>query len=192
MPPVSTQRPTDEDGLAQLAAIFGVQAGSAEFEKILEALATAALREYTLSLSGTRAPSTMRDVRELRLSLLYQHLPDGAPTDAQVTQLMQLTPSAARSLIAGTRARHRMQLTTRMTERAAEAIKAATKYDERTVRVTLPGSLAAFVMDLVAETQEKPLDRDPERSQTYLLKKGTATELGKVLGFKISDIPGFG
>jgi hypothetical protein len=78
-----------------------------------------------------------------------------------------------------------------MAARAADAVKAATKYDERTVRVTLPGSLAAFVIDLVAETQEKPLERDPERSQTYLLKRGTAAELGKALGFELSDVPGF-
>jgi hypothetical protein len=94
-----------QDELEQIAAIFALNATSQEFAAVLQRLATAALQEHLLAFSGPRAPSTLRETRELRLRLLLERL-GGDLSDAQVAQLRQLTPSAARSLIAGTRARY--------------------------------------------------------------------------------------
>jgi len=183
---------TTQDELDQLAAIFGVKENDPKFDAILKALATAALREYTLAFSGTRSPGTLREARELRLRLLFEHLPDGGPTDTQVAQLMQLTPSAARSLIAGTRARYRTQLDERLRAAAVEALKQSTPGDDDdTARVVLPDSLAVYVRDLAGETRTPPLKKSDLISLTWEIKRSTAEALGTRLGFTIDELQGF-
>jgi|SRR3954451_5812754 hypothetical protein len=176
--------------LDQLAAIFGVKRTDEQFDTIVAALGAAALQEYVLAFSGSRAPGTLRELRELRLRLLYDLLPDGLPTDTQVAQLMQLTPSAARTLIAGTRARYRTQLEDRMRKAAVAALKASTRADDDTARVVLSDSLAAYLRDLVNETRTPPLKKSEDVSQTYEIKRSTAKELGERLGFALDDVSG--
>jgi hypothetical protein len=183
---------TTQAELDQLAAIFGVTARDPKFAEILEALATAALQEYTLAFSGTRSPGTLREARELRLRLLFEHLPGGGPTDTQVAQLMQLTPSAARTLIAGTRARYRTQLDEILRAAAVEALKESTRGDdEDTARVVLPDSLAVYVRDLADETRTPPLKKSDAISLTWEIKRSTAEVLGKRLGFTVGELNGF-
>jgi hypothetical protein len=88
--PISVDLNSTDAELEQVAAIFGMRPNDEGFGEVLNALATAALHEYTLALSGTRAPSTLRELRELRLLLLFQHLPGGGPTDTQVAQMLSL------------------------------------------------------------------------------------------------------
>jgi hypothetical protein len=174
--------------LNELQAIFGDRA---DFDGILKGLATAALEEYTLAFSGTRAPTTLREVRELRLRLLFEHLPT-PPTDTQVAQLMQLTPSAARSLIAGTRARYRTRLDDRLRAAAVRALKDSTRADEAdTAYVVLSDSLAAYVRDLLSDTRTPPLKRTESVSLTWELKRSAAAALAEKLDFKVDELGAF-
>ena len=133
----------------------------------------------------------MRELRELRLRLLYDHLAGDAPTDAQVAQLFELTPTQARNLIAGTRARYRPELEGTMSARSIAALKQSTRVDDRTARVVMSDSLAVYLGDLISETQAPPLEKVKDASRTYDIKKSTATALGKRLGFKIDELKGF-
>ena len=191
MPTIPATVRASEAELDQIAAIFEVDRPGGEFDAIMQALAAAALEEYTLGLSGMRSPGTLREVRELRLRLLYEHLPEGLPTDTQVAQLMQLTPSAARTLIAGTRARYRTQLEKRLSDAAVAALKASSRVDDHTARLVLSDSLAAYLRDLVNPTRTPPLKKSDEVSQTYEIKRSTAQTLGERLGFTVDELGGF-
>jgi hypothetical protein len=185
---------TDEE-LRRLAVIFGLDPNADDLRQQLEpwltAIAAAALREYVFAFAGTRMPSTMRELRELRLRLLYDQLAGDAPSDGQVAQLFELTPTQARNLIAGTRARYRPELEGTLSSRSVAALKKSIKVNNTTARVILPGSLAAYLSDLISETQAPPLEKNREASRTYEIKRGTAEELGKRLGFEVSELDGF-
>jgi hypothetical protein len=185
----------DDEEVRRLARVFGLDPGADDVREQLApwltALASAATREYILAFTGTRAPGTMRELRELRLRLLYDNLEGDAPTDAQVAQLFGLTPSQARNLIAGTRARYRPELERTMSSRSIAALKKSTRVDDRTARVVMSDSLAVYLGDLISETQAPPLEKVKDASSTYDIKKSTATALGKRLGFEIGELKGF-
>lgn len=185
---------SDEE-LRRLAYVFGLDPDASDSLKQLEpwlaAVATAALQEYVLAFAGTRAPSTMRELRELRLRLLYDHLAEDAPSDAQVAQMFGLTRPQARTLIAGTRARYRAELEGTLSERSVEALKNSTRVDNNTARVVLPESLAVFLDDLISETQAPPLEKNRDASRTYEIKRSTATALSKRLDFDVDQLKGF-
>jgi hypothetical protein len=176
------QVPNDlpEAQLARLRAIFGQP--DTDFDDTLARLAAAALAEYALAFTGQRAPATMRELRELRLSLLYGFLPPGRPTDEQIGALFQLTPSQVGTLIAGARARFAAEMDARLRATAAAALRDATKVDEDTVRIRVPDSLARYLKDLVARTAAPPMDKRRDASQTYDLSRSTITALSGELG----------
>jgi hypothetical protein len=190
MPAIPAELKATDAEFKELKAIFG-NPPDADFDEILKGLASAALEEYTLAFSGTRAPTTLREVRELRLRLLFEHLPT-SPTDTQVAQLMQLTPAAARTLIAGTRARYRMRLDDRLRTATVDALKDSTPGDEaNTAYVVMPDSLAAYVRDLLSDTRTPPLKKSDAISLTWEIKRSTAEALGKKLGVKVAELGGF-
>lgn len=169
-----------EAQLARLRAIFGQD--GAEFDATLAQLAAAALTEYALAFTGTRSPASVREQRELRLSLLYGFLPPGKPTDEQIGALFQLTPTQVGTLIAGARARFAAQMDERLRAAAVAVLRDATKVDEDTVRIRVPDSLARYLRDLVARTAAPPLDKRRDASQTYDLSRSTITALSAQLG----------
>jgi hypothetical protein len=190
MPAIPAQLSASDAELRELKAIFG-NPTDADFDGILQGLASAALEEYTLAFSGTRAPTTLRELRELRLRLLFEHLPT-SPTDTQVAQLMQLTPAAARTLIAGTRARYRTRLEDRLRAAAVQALKGSTPADEaNTARVVVPDSLAAYLRDLLSDTRTPPLKKSDTISLTWEIKRSAAEALGEKLGFTVDELGGF-
>lgn len=172
--------------LDRLRAIFGVD--GEELRSTLGELASAALTEYVLAFSGVRAPSTMRELRELRLRLLYEYLSEDRPTDGQVGGLFQLTPAQAGTLIAGTRARFAAALTDRLQRAATEALQAARQVDEDTVRIRVPDSLARYLKELVGRTSAPPLDKRRDASQTYDLSRSTVTALCRELGIEPQSV----
>lgn len=162
-------------GAKRIAEIFHVS--GEQLRERVQKLAAAALEEYELGLSGERSPSTMKDLRELRLCLLYEHLPDGEPTDEQVAQLFQMTRTQANNLIAGVRARFEPEVEARIKREATRALSAATKVDDNTVSIFAPDSLARYLSDLVHATHAPPLDKRRDASQTYYLRRTTITVL---------------
>jgi hypothetical protein len=185
---------TDEE-LRRLAVVFDIDPEASNLEEQLEpwltAIAGAALQEYVLAFAGTRSPNTIREVRELRLRLLYDHLGDGAPSDAQVAQLFELTTTQTRNLIAGTQARYRPELEGTLSSRAVHALEQSTYIDKGIARVVLPGSVAVYLSDLISETECPPLEKVKDASRTYDIKRSTADALGKRLGFDASTLKGF-
>lgn len=169
----------------RVAEILGLDGN--ELKAALEGLAAAALMEYVLAFSGERAPSTMKDLRELRLRLLYQQVGTDL-TDGQIAQLYQMTPTQAGTLIAGTRARYRTELQKRLRDRAIDALKSATKVDENTVRFSVEDSLAKYMKELVNETNAPPLERSREAARTYEPRKGTIRALCSKLGIPVTDV----
>jgi hypothetical protein len=171
----------DEAQLARIGAVFGVEGSALDAQ--LASLAAAALEEYALAFSGTRNPSTIREQRELRLCLLYEHLPAGEPTDEQVSLLFQMTPSQVSTLVAGTRARFEVELAARLRAAAIKALtEGAEPVDEDTIRIVVPDSLARYLRDLVAQTAAAPILKRPDASRTYDIGRNTLAALCARLG----------
>ncbi len=185
----------------RLVAIFG-----ANLQSTLAQLAAAAVREYVLAFTGEPAPATLRGVRELRLALLFRHLRplrvsvsrygDGVPqaggsrlehrpTDRQVEQLFQMTPTQAINLIAGSHARFPELLELRLRDEAKEALANGTRtQNERTLdvlRIKASDSLARYLKELVARTTAPPIEKRRDASQTYDLLLDTVSELNHLL-----------
>jgi hypothetical protein len=170
-----------DERVARLKEIFGeVEDGG--LKERMQALAVAAMEEYELAFSGSRFPSTMRDLRELRLRLLYEHLPEGEPTDEQVAELFQMTRTQAATLIAGVRARFGHEVEKRIKAEATKALSKATKVNDDTVSIFARDSLARYLSDLIAETHAAPLDKRRDASQTYYLGRTTIEVICSELG----------
>lgn len=151
-------------------------------EDALAGLASAALAEYALAFTGVRSPSTIRELRELRLRLLFEHLPPGRPTDDEIAALFQLTPAQTATLIAGARARFPQELGGRLRDAAVEVLRSARPVDEDVVRIRAPDSLARYLKELVSRTAAPPLDKRRDASQTYDLTRSTVEALYRELG----------
>jgi hypothetical protein len=159
-----------------------------DLERRLGELASAALTEYALAFSGVRAPSTMRELRELRLRLLFEHMSGGHPTDEEIAGLFQTTPSQTATLIAGTRARFPQELGGRLRDAAVAVLAEARPVDEDTVRIRAPDSLGRYLKDLVARTAAPPLDKRRDASQTYDLTRSTVEALCRQLGVEADTV----
>lgn len=163
----------------RIAAIFSVE--GEELKERMGQLAAAALEEYELAL-GERFPSTIKEQRELRLRLLYKHLPGELPTDEQIAQLFQMTRAQVGTLIAGTRARFGPELERRLRDAAKAALKGATESDSDTARIVAAESLRRYMSDLVSETEAPPLEKVRTASRTYDVPRDTIRALCRKLG----------
>jgi hypothetical protein len=183
MPDVSLEVtvPLDETSRRRLGEIFDVRDG--DLDEVLSQLAAASLTEYLLAFAGDHAPTSMRELRELRLRLLYRHMSDDLPTDEQVQELFQLTPTQVGTLIAGTRARFSTEIGDRLRAAAVSALtRQATNVDTDTIRLVLPNSLARYMKDLVNTTAAPPLAKRKDASRTYDVGRGTTRALCTRLG----------
>jgi hypothetical protein len=179
----------NEDGADEkrVAEIFDVT-GTA-LQQRMEALAAAAMEEYNLAFSGVRAPSTIKEQRELRLRLLYKHLPAGEPTDTQIGRLFQMTPAQVGTLIAGTRARFDVDVETRLKKAAIDALtNKATKIADDKVRLVVDDSLGRFMRDLVNQTDAPPFEKVRTAARTYEPTKDTLRALCQKLGIDPAQI----
>jgi hypothetical protein len=177
----------DEDA-QRLFEIFDIDA-TKEPDKALElqaGIARAALAEYLLLVTGERNPSTVRDLRELRLRLLACHLPEHLPSDEQIAEIFQLTPTQARTLVSGTRARYRQELEDMLNEAAKVALKSAEKVNTDTVRIEASASLAAYLRETVRSAA--PPTKRTDASRQYDLVRVTVEELCGVLGLPIEEV----
>jgi hypothetical protein len=177
----------DEDA-DRLNEIFGIDSISEpeRASKLQSGIAQAALAEYLLLLTGERSPSTMRDLRELRLRLLACHLPESLPSDEQIAEIFQLTRTQARTLISGTRARYRHELEHMLRQAAKVALKNAEAVDQDTIRIEASDSLASYLGEIVHSAQP-PMKR-PDASRRYDLTRSTVEELCEVLGLPIAEV----
>jgi hypothetical protein len=106
---------------------------------------------------------------------------------------MQLTQPAARTLIAGTRARYRTRLDDRLRTATVAALKASTPGDEaNTAYVVMADSLAAYVRDLLSDTRTPPLKKSDLISLTWEIKRSTAEVLCRKLNIDVGELGGFG
>jgi hypothetical protein len=175
----------DDQRIARLAEIFGGDDGPLQGEALsqrLGELKTAAFAEYELALSGSRFPTTIKELRELRLTLLYEHLPDGLPTDDQIGDLFQMTRSQVGTLIAGARARFGPEIEARVKREAITVLEAAKKVDDNMVRLQAADSLARYLGDLIARTNAPPMEKRKDASRSYDVGRDTIKELCGQLG----------
>jgi hypothetical protein len=173
--------------VATLRALFAPEDDQGVAD-LVSGLAQAAFREYMLAITGERAPTGVRDLRELRLRLLADHLPAGLPSDRQVAELFHLTMSQARTLIAGTRARYPQDLTRLMVASAKAALRNASGVDDDTVRITAHDSLAAFLRDELSDAVTPPPIKRADFSSRYDLNRDTVVELCNRLGLGIDEV----
>jgi len=173
--------------VARLREIFG--ASEEALPDLLAQLATAALSEYALAFTGTRNPSAMRELRELRLRLLFDHLPDGLPTDEQIERLFQMTPTQVSTLIAGTRARFDHEVGERLKRAAIVALtEHADRAGDDAIRLVVSDSLARYLRDLVARTSAMPMEKRKDASRTYDVGRDTVEALCGELGIAPSSV----
>jgi ethanolamine ammonia-lyase small subunit len=185
--PTRPQTDLDAAQRKRLETIFGTE--GPDLEEKLTSLAEAAVEEYALAFTGTRAPSTIRELRELRLQLLYKHFPAGEPTDDQVARLFQMTPAQVATLIAGTRARFEAELGSRLRSEAITTLTTkATRVDENTIRIVVSDSLARYLKDLVAQTSAPPIERRKDASRTYDVGRATVRALCRRLGLELDQV----
>jgi hypothetical protein len=177
----------DDDARVQrMGAILGVE--GEELPMRLAALAGAALTEYMLAFTGERAPSTIRDQRELRLRLLYEHFPAGEPTELQLARLFQMTPPQVGTLIAGTRARYGDEVGARMRAEAIGFLRGGTPINEDTLRIRVDDSMGRYLKDLVAQTSAPPVEKRRDASRTYDLGRDTIEALCGQLGIDPTEV----
>lgn len=179
---IEVRIPVDEDAADRLLEGFGVAVGAEESKEeavapVAQGLARAAFEEYLLYMSGERVPAGIRDLRELRLRLLAEHLPAGLPRDGQVAALFHLTTSQARNLIAGTRARYPAKFEVLFREAAKKALREAERLESDRARITAGSSLAAFIRDLLSESVARPPTRLADASGRYDLARATVRAL---------------
>jgi hypothetical protein len=172
----------------RLFEIFGLDpSGDPErATKLQEGIVRAALAEYLLLVTGERNPSTMRDLRELRLKLLACHLPEHLPSDAQIAEIFQLTRTQARTLVNGTRARYRQELEEMLQEAAKTALKKAEKASADTIRIVASDSLATYLTEIVQSAA--PPTKRVDASRRYDLGRFTVEELCKILSLPINEV----
>lgn len=174
--------------ILRIRQIFGVE--GKELRERLRALAEAAFEEYRIEMSGLRSISTMREQRELRLYLLYEHLGSfGEPTEAQIGELFQMTRRQVGTLITGTWARFRPELE----KRQQKVIKAALEKGEwlkedKVVRVELPDTLAGYVEDRLAEKNTPSISKVSGMTRMYDIDRQTAEVLCAELGIATEGI----
>jgi hypothetical protein len=183
---------TDDEAKA-LAGLFGIElehgASAADtLAPVVRGLTNAAFREYLAAIAGDRPATGIRDLRELRLVLMAEHLPGGLPSDIQVAQLFHLTSSQARTLIAGTRARYPHDFARFLMTSAKEALRTASEVDKNTVRITASDSLAAFLRDLLSDSVAPPPLKRPDFAHRYDLDRATVKDLCKRLDLDIAEV----
>lgn len=178
----TTQVSFEETGprATRIGEIFGVE--GEDLEARMKELAEAALEEYELALSGERFPSTIKELRELRLRLLYEHLPPGLPKDEQIAELFQMTHTQVATLIAGTRARFGSKIEGRIHEEVASVLENAKKIDTDVVRIYAPNSLARYMNEVIARTHAPRMEKRQEASQTYYVRRASIIELCRAVG----------
>jgi hypothetical protein len=175
-------------GAARVAQIFGVK--DTALAQRMQALAEAALEEYELAVSGARAPSTMRELRELRLRLLYKHLPAGEPTDDQIGELFQMTRTQVGTLVAGMRARFGPEVEEQLKREAGAALIDTTRVEDNLARVIVRDSLGRYIQDLAAQALAAPMEKPRESSRTYHVRRSTIEKLCPRLGIDLSEVKG--
>ncbi len=167
------ERPEELDRLGEIFDVSGE-----DLTVRLAALAAAAFEAYRIELSGVRSISTLRENRELRLCLLYKYLPAGEPTDVQIGQLFQLTPTQVANLVAGTWARFRPELEEQVAEAIKRSFEAGVRLKEKNhpdkFRLRLPDSLARSLRDVIGQTNLSQLRKVPGVGQTYDLQEKSA------------------
>jgi len=95
---------------------------SADIEKELSRFAPAAIGEFIDMVTSVATMASATDIRERRLvHLMLTAYPTSPPGADEVARLFNITPSAARSLMRATAAKHRLQLRDRI-EPALKAI----------------------------------------------------------------------
>jgi hypothetical protein len=177
----------EEQLLESLGQILGVT-DQAALGRELGQLARAALEEYVLAFAGERSPTAVRDLRELRLTLLYKHLPEGTPNDQQVAELFQLTPTQAAGLIAGARARYRNELERRLRAEAWAAIGSGEGLDKGGIRIEVSDSLGTYIKDLIRRTTAAQPRKSRDSSRKYDLTRTTRKALERQLGDRLSGV----
>jgi hypothetical protein len=176
-----------------VAEAMGIDPGSdavAAVSDVLAGIAKAAFAEHMLSIAGERVPAGVRDLRELRLQLLAQHLPKGLPTDVQIARLFHLTQAQARNLVAGARARYPAEVQLSLNAAAADALRNADRGDdEDTVRITASNSLAAYLRELVtsASNAQAPTPR-ADASNRYDVTRSAVEVLCPRVGITVADV----
>jgi hypothetical protein len=175
-------------GRRRLYEIFGIDSISEpeRASKLQSGIAQAALAEYLLLLTGERSPSTMRDLRELRLRLLARHLPEQLPSDEQIADIFKLTRTQASTLVNGTRARYRQEFAAMLNEAAKKALKGAQKVNDNTVRIEASASLAAYLEETIRSGA--PPAKRTDAARQYNLVRATVEELCGVLGLPVEEV----
>ena len=184
----------DPEDATRLARIFGVDPGNDPAGAVggeLAGLAKAALAEYMLYITGERAPAGIRDLRELRLRLIAEHLPGGLPTDTQVAQLFHLTPAQARNLIAGARARYPDDFETSVTAAAKKALTESDKGDDGAARITASNSLVTFLRDIISASSQALLPiKVADATNRYDLTPDAVEVVCARVGLDIGEVKG--
>jgi len=177
-----------EDELQRLLEIFGAdRVADPDGAKALEeGFASSAIAEYLLMATGERNPTTVRDLRELRLKLLALHLPQQLPSDRQIAELFQLTPTQTRTLVSGTRARYRQELREVLAEVARQALRDATKVNNNMIRIVASDSLFAYLSELISSAA--PPTKRTDASHQYDLTRATVKELCEALDLPIAEV----
>jgi hypothetical protein len=181
----------DNGAVEALGRLFG-DGTSASASAVATALARAALAEYALQASGERIPGGVRELRELRLRLLAEHLPGGLPRDGRIAQFFHLTPAQARNLVAGARARYPVELAGAMKQAAIGALRTSDSGDDaNTIRITASDSLAAHLRDIVVGSSNAlPPTPRKDGSNRWDVTRSAVEVLCESLGTPVGDVGG--
>lgn len=175
----------------RLKAIFGVD--GEELRVRAHALARAAQGEYRLWVTGEVNPAAITEQRQLRLRLLFEHLPAGEPTDAQIAKLFRISTSRVPTFVANMRATYGDLLDEKDREAAEDLLKnRSSRLNDDAVRVQLDPSQARYLKDMVDQTNAPPIKKSESASRTYEIGRDTIVALAGRLGFDPKEVDAIG
>ncbi|WP_313015579.1 hypothetical protein [Brevundimonas sp.] len=177
--PVAGVDLTPEEEANLLLALGGV---AADLDKTLAPFAAAALREYVDMFNG-QAMTSLTELKEQRLLAILLSLPaKDFPTDDQIAKWFGLTTDRARAFLRNTLARNRNRLRDVMKAAAKSVLATAaqTGDEDSPFEARFPNAVLIQMLNddlAVAKTVRSPITKKASTFDTYVIPKGSMTEL---------------
>ena len=140
-----------------------------------EAIKSAALEEWTIYFNSTMPISSISQMRQIRLFCLIKNVfENNIPTENQVADLFRITPTTARSLIAGTQATYRRELENSIWDAAKNIMEKAKEGNLRSTYIATISSscLLSFMNEMLRlEAPDVDLIRRIKTTSQYTIAK---------------------
>jgi hypothetical protein len=169
--------------------LFGIHETDPRRSGFEAGLAAASAEEYLRFFNGQR-PSRVRELLELRLALLIEHVWKRVPDELVVAELFSLTLPEARSLIRTTRARHRTTAALSIRAECEEALRNARPGGDGDLLVICSDAVVEHMLAVLRSSGQQPPSpkRDPAGLDTWTMATDTFNCLCRILDIEAISV----